>query len=457
MHPFRLRTLAGALAATFIVTSNFARAEEDVTQIKQQLDELDQKIRVLQRLQEIDKEAAAAKSKESPNVFFGNSGFGLRSGDGVNELRFRGYVQADSRWYSDAQPGTEVDKFLLRRVRPIFEGKFAKIYSFRIMPDFGGGTTVLQDAYVDGNFSDPVKVRVGKFKPPVGLERLESGAALSFNERAFPTSLVPNRDVGAQVFGDVFAGTTEYQIGIFNGVVDGGSGDTDNNNGKDAAARVFTQPFKNTDWDFAKGLGVGIAYAWGDQQGTTAASNLPTFRAPGQNAFFTYATGAFADGGRERISPQFYYYNGPLGVLGEYVISTQDISRAGTRHEIENKAWQVLVNWVVIGGEASFRGVTPRNNFDLSNGTWGAVELVARYSEQENDDEVFVGAAASRLADPAVSARKASDVGFGANWYLNRYVKLQLNYDQTSFEGGAAAGTDRPDEKVLFTRVQIAY
>lgn len=29
--------------------------------------------------------------------------------------------------------------------------------------------------------------------------------------------------------------------------------------------------------------------------------------------------------------------------------------------------------------------------------------------------------------------------------------------DQTSFEGGAVAGADRSDEKVLFARVQIAY
>jgi phosphate-selective porin OprO/OprP len=453
MNPFRLRILTGALAASFIVTSPFAAAEDDVSQIKQQLDELDQKIRVLQRLQEIDKENASAKSKETPSVMFGNQGFGLRSGDGANELRIRGYLQADSRWYSDSPTGSETDKFLLRRVRPIFEGKFLRDYSFRIMPDFGGGTTVLQDAYIDGNYSDPFKIRVGKFKPPVGLERLESGTALSFNERAFPTNLVPNRDIGAQIFGEFFKGSLEYQAGIFDGLVDNGTGpDGDSNNGKDGAVRVFAQPFKNNDWDFARGLGVGVAYTWGRQQGA-----LPSFRSPGQNTFFTYATGAIADGGRTRVSPQFYYYNGPFGVLGEYVVSKQEITRStNVRQEVENSAWQVLVNWVVFGGEASYRAVTPKNNFNLSDGTWGAVELVARYSEQDNDDDAFAGTAATRLADPASSARKAKDVGFGVNWYLNRYVKLQLNYDQTSFQGGVAAG-DRPDEKVLFTRVQLSY
>jgi len=97
--------------------------------------------------------------------------------------------------------------------------------------------------------------------------------------------------------------------------------------------------------------------------------------------------------------------------------------------------------------------VTPKNNFDWSNGTWGALELVARYSELNIDEDAFTAG----LLNPNSSAQKAQDTGVGVNWYLNRNVKLQVNYDQTSFDGGAAAGADRIDEKVLFTRVQLAY
>ena len=35
-------------------------------------------------------------------------------------------------------------------------------------------------------------------------------------------------------------------------------------------------------------------------------------------------------------------------------------------------------------------------------------------------------------------------------------MKLSLNYDRTSFEGGAATG-DRADEKALFSRFAINY
>jgi hypothetical protein len=32
-----------------------------------------------------------------------------------------------------------------------------------------------------------------------------------------------------------------------------------------------------------------------------------------------------------------------------------------------------------------------------------------------------------------------------------------LDYERTSFEGGAANGGDRPDEKALFTRFFLAF
>ena len=97
--------------------------------------------------------------------------------------------------------------------------------------------------------------------------------------------------------------------------------------------------------------------------------------------------------------------------------------------------------------------MTPKNSFDWAAGTWGALELVARYSELNIDDDAFTAG----LLSLASSAKNAQDVGVGVNWYLNRNVKLQVNYDQTSFDGGAPAGADRKDEKVLFTRVQLAY
>ena len=44
------------------------------------------------------------------------------------------------------------------------------------------------------------------------------------------------------------------------------------------------------------------------------------------------------------------------------------------------------------------------------------------------------------FADITKSARRASAWAVGLTWYLNRNVKYVLNYEQTSFRGGAALG-----------------
>src|SRR6185503_15793028 len=142
----------------------------------------------------------------------GAGGSSLRSADTNFVLKLRGYVQADSRWFLNDKIDAN-DTFLLRRVRPIFEGTVFDKYDFRVMLDFGSGANssaanngFVQDAYLNARFLPGFQLQFGKFKEPVGLERLQSGANLLFVERAYPTQLLPNRDAGVQVHGELFAG-----------------------------------------------------------------------------------------------------------------------------------------------------------------------------------------------------------------------------------------------------------
>ena len=72
------------------------------------------------------------------------------------------------------------------------------------------------------------------------------------------------------------------------------------------------------------------------------------------------------------------------------------------------------------------------------------------------DDDTFVGGADS-FANPDTAASKASAWGIGLNWYLNQNYKWSVNYDVTSFDGGAPGGADRPDEKAVFTRFGLQF
>ncbi|MBI3526695.1 MAG: porin [Betaproteobacteria bacterium] len=331
----------------------------------------------------------------------------------------------------------------------------AEKFVLRIMPDFGNGQTI-QEEYVEARLDPAFNIRAGKFKSPVGLERLQLDSENEFIERALPTNLAPNRDVGLQFAGSVFSNTVSYQLGIFDGVYDNGLSDGDDNNGKDGVGRIFLEPFKNGD-SALKSLGFGVSYSTGHHHGNPTTSDLPQFKTMGQQNFFNYATGAYADGSHDRVSPQFYYYVGPFGLLGEYISSRQEISRStNLKRDLDNRAWQIAGYWVITGENASYRGVpVPNRPFSSSDGRWGAFELVTRYSVQTNDDGAFAGTAATRLANPSQSAREAREVGVGLNWYLNRNIKVQINYEETHFDGGAAIG-DRPPEKAILTRFQAA-
>ncbi|MDX2301076.1 MAG: porin [Xanthomonadaceae bacterium] len=460
----RIAELEARLDAATVPASTASTAS---TPSGARVDDLEQGLRVVQRKLELKDEEAAAALPKTAVVTAGEKGFGLASRDGAFNLKLRGLVQVDARDYFDDSSVPAVDGTLIRRARPIVEGTVGGIYDFRLMPDFAGNRTVLQDAYIEARLHPAAKLRVGKFKTPFGLERLQTINDARFAELGLPTNLVPNRDLGIQLSGDVLGGTLNYAIGVFNGVLDGGSSeasnDVDNNADKDIAARLFAQPFLNGDNFRLRGLGLGIAATYVDQRGTGAASLLPGYRTPGQLSAFAYrtgATGTFADGRRLRWSPQLTYYTGAWGVLAEQVTVDQAVSRrvAGSRrHDVlHNRGWQVALNYVLTGEDASYKGIKPKAPFAPGSGSWGAWEAVARIGELDVDNDAFTGGAAS-FADPNAAISNAQAWTLGVNWYLNSNLKWSVTYEQTDFQGGAAGGRDRADEKIAFSRFQLAF
>lgn len=393
-------------------------------------------------------EKAAEKAEKKPPVSAGPEGFVLQDEGGGFRLQVGGYTQVDGRFFTADGRALAVDSFLLRRVRPVLQGSAGRYFEFRIMPDFGGGTATLQDAWLDVKASPKLRLRAGRFKSPVGLERLQSATALSFVERAFPTALVPNRDVGFQVSGDLAGGIVSYAAAVLAGAPDGGSVDGDVDDGKDLAGRVFLSPFKRGG-SVLKELGFGIAGTTGEQSGP-----LPAYRSGGQLSVISLVTGVTADGTRTRFSPQLSFYSGPFGLLAEYAASESEVKKAdGTRFDFKASAWQATATFALTGDKASYSGARPKRPFDPSKGQWGALELAARVHGLEIDpDSVRAG-----LVDPARSAREIFAWAVGVNWSLTRNVKQVADFERVSFTGGAGAGADRDSENVVFIRTQVSF
>ena len=458
MRYFRLFVFILTLnALPFGFSPLIAQENGSLDSLTQRLEAVDQQVRMLARKIELEQEAAAAKAKEASSVVAGKDGFSLKSADGKFQFKLRGYVQTDGRFFGGDEEKRLVNTFIMRRVRPIFEGTLDKNFSFYMMLDFGGGTSVIQDAYVDFTYLSQAKLRIGKLKEPFGIERLQSGANLLFIERALPNNLVPNRDIGVQLHGEILKTTVTYAIGAFNGVTDGGSADTDAGDEKDYVARLFIHPFKNSAHTSLQNFGFGVAYSTGTQQGTAASPGLAAYRTPAQQSYFSYrsdgtaANTTIASGKRTRISPQGYFYAGAFGLFGEYVVSEQQVARTTNTARLKSDAFQVAASYVLSSQKVTYRGVTVSKPFDPKAGSWGVLELSARYNKLNADKDAF-----PVFANRASAAQSATGWSVGFNWYLNKNAKFTVDYEQTKFEGGAATG-DRKDEKIIFSRLQISY
>ena len=377
-------------------------------------------------------------------VDVGPGGISLASEDGDFKLQIRGLLQVDGRlFFGDEVPGVD-DEFLLRRARLSFDGQFGPRLAFRIRPEASNGVTSVVDAYVDWKLGDSVFLRAGKFKPPVGLERLQSANDLRLIERSFVTELVPSRDVGIEL-ADA-NGLVTWDFALLNGVDDGRTGDLNDDGEFEFAGRVFFEPIRPDDSGNSN-FGIGAGATVGDRAGTPLLPLLSGIRSPAQETVFRYRTGAdgtHADGRRVRISPQAYWYGGPFGLLAEWAQSANTVRRGAHSGEIAHQAWQLSAEWNVTGQDTKFRGFPPA----------GTVQLVLQVSGLDIEDAAFEGGTES-FADPAVAVRSAKSGGIGINWFPMAGLKASLAYRHTAFDGGSTAG-DRPDEQVLLARLQFA-
>ncbi|MDX6767255.1 MAG: porin [Candidatus Methylacidiphilales bacterium] len=506
---------AHALAAVLLLAATSAlRADGDtaageqstIDVLRAQIQELDEKLRILERKQENADETNSSEFKKIPTIKADDKGLTVESKDKSYQFRLRGLLQTDFRSYIGSgeqneslpsgqfTPTDQNDGFVLRRVRPRFQGKLWDRLNFEFTPELTwsnggstGNTVRIIDTYGDFKIYDELNVKFGLFKTPLGLERLQGAANTAFPERGLATNLVPTRDIGVQLWGRTWDQQLTYSVGFFNGTVnsDDSRGNLDLDEGEDFVAGIFVEPFKNNGPIWAQGLGVGFAGSIADNDSTNAntTSSRLRYRSAGQDPFFDTNTANFGFNGESyRLNPQAYYYYGPFSFLGEYVLSSYEfvgrnsaLASFGRGGKVESQAATLQVGYVLTGEDASYNGVKPLRPAGLSEGGgFGAWELVARFNFLTVSDDAFKdfnpGANNVDRFAAGGSASEAIGYGVGLNWYVNTNTKFQLAYEHTQFNGysgrqtatnaGQAAQVgagDRPSEDLVTARFQLAF
>jgi phosphate-selective porin OprO/OprP len=132
------------------------------------------------------------------------------------------------------------------------------------------------------------------------------------------------------------------------------------------------------------------------------------------------------------------------------------------------EGWYVEGSWIITGETrpyttnslnnetGGFQQPVPSRPFSLSGGSWGAWELVARYSDTDLNWNPNQIGSASQLAGIRGGRETIFDVGI--NWYMNRNVKLQIHDSFVDVQKGtlAAPSNQSQDLNILGVRLQFS-
>ncbi len=341
------------------------------------------------------------------------------------------YLQTDARFYA----GAEVpDAFLLRRARVKFSAVVNPRVRVVIEPDFGEGRVALADGWAEARLGSALYARAGRFKTPFGLEVLHSSRALWFIERAFPTALSPQRDIGVMLHGVWNTGRLEGAIGVFNGAIDGSSSAQEQGQAKDVAVRLWGRPLA--------GLGVGLAVTHGSEQGTLRAPALAVYEAPGDIELFRFAEGVVAAGRRTRISPQARLDAGAVGAMLEYIVTQEEVLAAGRAFGVTNRGWQIAA----VGAVPGRAGLQRDKPFGEGR---GPVELSVRVHR------IVLDKAAVSVAGAETRTRTATAWATALHWYPAVGTRLGLHVERTL--RGAVEGVAQDPITFVGARFQVSF
>jgi phosphate-selective porin OprO/OprP len=455
-----MKDLFRILIILVVVTFSFSllgikgvQAQEEKTLEEEILEILKEKGTITNvEYEELQKKVEGEKAKEAkrPRVGF-KKGFSLETPDG--NFKLQPYMKLRSQFKAFEADHPTNNDFYMRAARLGLKGSVYRYFDFTVAGEFGKGSSCLWDGYVGFNSLPKAKLRIGQFKQPFSLEWYSPADWRDFIEMPLPIdNLTPDMDIGAMLHGNLGKEVLNYGLSFCNGT---GKNIYDTNNDKDVVARVVLAPFNSSKNTFLKGLHMGGSITHGNQEAERDEMRRKgKFQTAGETAFFQFNNGIVHDGARTRYGGELCYMIGAFSLKGEWVRMNLD----DLYHPTDGTK-DVSLSYIVTGEHQPFKDgrygrIAPKQNFNPKKGTWGAVQLIARYETLSIDEDLFQ----KGYADASTYTDDADGYTLGINWYLNDLVKAMINYTSTDFDGHIVKDGEELDSEDLFlVRIQLVF
>ena len=486
--------MPGAVLAQTDSDEKIRKLEEGIDSLKRELEEVksqtqDAKDKAAQVEQRLESQGVQARFNEGVIFEDPRSDWAVRV-SGRAQLDFRHYQQDD----------VLADDFSMRRIRLGAGVTLYKDYTVYVEGEFASGdatgTTQQQMraslAYIDINWWKPARIRLGQFKPQIGLEQTLLDLQGDYMERGLQQNILDgngiNYDRGIMVSGAPVPGTW-YAVMVSNGTGQNleekqANVQEANSDSKDVTVRGVL--------DFAKIFSVdnaifhiGAGYKWGEQTNSTANPfAAPVARTEARGITF-FTPQAFSAAGRnvsnidrKLSAAEVLLAYGPVKLQSEYWIAEYSGSRylPGPQVDFSPKinAGYVSAMWLITGESyADFyrdsipQKIKPRNRFSFGpDSGWGAWEVGLRYSFFDASDFKTtnpvstgqLGGSVSTTPVVTTSTNKATAYTAQLKWIHNTYVRTLLDYVRTDFDTPVTAnGKTINHEDAIMMRVQVDF
>jgi phosphate-selective porin OprO and OprP len=405
----------------------------------------------------IQKETLTQKDVNDIKIKLDKKGLQFESGDGDFKFAFGGRIQADATFHSNDQAvsGAANDGTEIRRGRLLFKGQFWKDFKFMSEVDFADNSTAVKDMFVTYKGIDWLELTVGHQKQPISMELQESSNDIMFTERSLVNSLTGNlfdRAIGIHLKSS--GNDWSAQIGAYGESMDPNDNGLDEGYG--VASRLTYSPINTKDQ--VVHLGAFGGYRTSDSQGSAAKGERGRVDIQYETTHMSdlYLTRLRIDNAKDFKIAGFEaaYMQGPFSVQGEYSHLWADLR--DNEPTLDLNAFYVQAGWTLTGESRSYKGsdgefkrLKPAQNFSLKNGGWGAVELAARYDQNDLNSDGYNGGS-------------EKSVTVALNWYLNENLRLMADY-RTAFDVNPTdqitvePGQDIEDVHAFTFRTQLAF
>ena len=418
-----------------------------------------------------------------PQVTFPSGRPTISTANGDFKVALRTVLQFDAAHYSESPLTTANDLSSgtnFRRARFGIDATVYKDWNIALWGDWGGSggeTPVLNQAYVEYagwkpfGLKNPLRLRVGAWATPTGLEDATSNTDGLFLERPAVAEMVRNLSGGDGRSGVGFFANGDhwYVSGTFTGAVVGVAATPEFGEQMGYLARVAFNPIHGMDYDVHVGANIqGILRPADTAAGPAVAEAVrlrerPEIRVDGTRLVDTGAItsdGLTAYGLEGGASWKSFY------VAGEWYrtdVSRTAVGAGASPFDPSFDGWYIQGAWTVTGerhpwnsGNGGFRGVRPAKPFDPTKGTWGAWELAARYSVLNLDDQAGVAGAPAPAGGIRGGDQKITTVGI--NWYPNNVVRFLFDFQNVDVSRLDKTGADIGENvKVYSFRSQFAF